>query len=62
MAKRQARPRQSKPAQQATLKVGDIEREYGVKLDAPADQTVSAYLKDLGLPSLSKAVEGLQTL
>lgn len=38
-------------------KIGSIEKQYGVDFDARSDKQLGNYLKDKGLPSLSKALE-----
>jgi hypothetical protein len=37
-----------------------IEKKYGVDFDVRSDQKLGAYLKEEGLPSLSKALEKIQ--
>lgn len=38
-------------------KIGTIEKQYGVDLGARSDMQLGQYLKQKGLPSLTKALE-----
>ena len=44
-----------------TIKIGQIEREYGIKFNVRSDMKLSTYLEKEGLPSLSRALKKIQT-
>ena len=41
-------------------KIGTIEKQYGVDFKVRSDMQLGKYLKDKGLPSLSKALKSVQ--
>ena len=42
------------------IKVGTIEKKYGVDLGARSDMKLGNYLKKEGLPSMSKALKSVE--
>ncbi|MFC1632918.1 hypothetical protein ACFL1U_02100 [Patescibacteria group bacterium] len=52
----------NKPIRQkrSDTKVGTIEKKYGIDLGARSDMKLGNYLKNKGLPSMSKALKNIE--